>query len=101
MRIVGIILFALLAFLWLLDAIRKRRDKKRGYSIELVSPGVLRAGEDDYAIVYKQVDVQFWFYGQKINDVIIFDDNPNIKSDEDQELWSRSRETIKQRIFTE
>jgi hypothetical protein len=60
---------AALAFLVLAAAIStalgRRRRRLRGYWVEFISPGLLRAGEDEFALVYHEGDHKLWLKGRE------------------------------------
>jgi hypothetical protein len=58
----GAVLVALLALT--LSARRKRLERdRRGWWVEYVSPGVLRGGEDEFAIAYHEGNKTLYFSG--------------------------------------
>ena len=61
----GLVIIAV-ATLMVRRAVATEREQLRiqGYWVEYVSPGVLRAGEDDFAVVYHEGDRQHFFDGK-------------------------------------
>jgi hypothetical protein len=62
---VGLVLLAILTILVAREFLSKRwRRQKLGYWVEYISPGILRAGDDDFAVVYHEEERQHYFYGK-------------------------------------
>ncbi len=51
--------------IWIMVKREEQRHVARGFWVEYVSPGVLRAGEEDFAVVYYEGDRWQFFYGNK------------------------------------
>ena len=49
---------------WVMMKRDGRRRALQGYWVEYLSPGVLRAGDDDFAVVYHEADRWQFFYGK-------------------------------------
>jgi len=67
--LVGWIVVLVVVPLGLYLAISSARDKRlreaRGYWVEYLSPGRLRAGQDDIAVVYHEPDLAVYFSGRQ------------------------------------
>lgn len=62
---VGLLLLALLIIFICQLLLRERwRRQRQGYWLEYLSPGQLRVGEDDFAIVYHEEKSQHFFQGK-------------------------------------
>jgi hypothetical protein len=61
----GLALLATVALFVARAVFKKRRQRQReGSWVEWISPGLLRAGEDDFAVVYHEGGRQHFFYGK-------------------------------------
>jgi hypothetical protein len=88
-------------------------EKKKGYRIELVGPGMIRAGENEYAMIYHQEGMQVTFIGVQNNEshpldigtaqgnedeMAFYDTNKDLVlkrlKDEIKTKWKRSKITI-------
>lgn len=43
----------------------RRRHARQGYWVEFLGPGVLRGGDDEFAVVYHEGEHQVFFHGKK------------------------------------
>lgn len=61
----GLVLLAIIVLLIFRAVVGERQRRKRqGYWVEYFSPGVLKADEDDFAVVYHAGEKSHWFSGK-------------------------------------
>lgn len=95
----GLIFLAVGALLITRNILGERRlRQQRGWWVEYLSPGLLRAGADDFGLVYHEGDNQHFFYGQErprpaLNVLTV---PSEVRWDEQVPMWmhGRSREIL-------
>jgi len=64
MTIISLTLVGIGAVVWVLIKRDERKHVRQGYWVEYVSPGRLRADEDDFAVVYHELERWQFFCGK-------------------------------------
>jgi hypothetical protein len=93
-----------LGIIWIMVLIwlEERRWKKLGYRVEFVTPAVLRAEPDDFAVVFHENGKRVWFQGKIINkEYILSLDIPEGDGYNETDPQGINRKLMKERILSE